>query len=60
LLVASLCLFSGWPTEPRSSMADGYSGLRVGYFKRLQLLEPAVQATQAGVDEAHRLRNAIM
>ena len=44
----------------RIGTAGGYSRLRVGYLDRQQQLEDAVQAAQAGVDEAYRLRSTIV
>jgi hypothetical protein len=44
----------------RSETAGGYSRLRVEYFDRQRQLEDAVQAAQAGVAEAYRLRRALM
>jgi hypothetical protein len=44
----------------RVGMTDGDSRLRIEYFDRQQQLEGAVKSAQAGVDEAYRLRGAIV
>ncbi len=50
--------------QPRASdrigTADGYSRLRVEYFNRQQQLEDAVEAAQAALAQAYRVRRAIM